>query len=90
MNEIIESCDFILKRLNLDLLVGGCLGKLMVFLDLSLEFLAEFVDGLLEFIHEYFFFTDKFQIKEFGKFNFHSLMILRDDFELSCLKTIFE
>ncbi len=42
MNDIIEVWDIFFKCLNLNLLVGCGLRKLLIFIDLSLEFLVKF------------------------------------------------
>ncbi len=45
---LVESCGFVLKSLDFNLLVGGNLRKLMVFFDLILQFLVEFMDVIIE------------------------------------------
>ncbi len=48
MNEIIEGCIFFFKGLDFNLLIRGCLRKLIVFFDLSLKVLVEFIDEFFE------------------------------------------
>jgi hypothetical protein len=90
LNDIVEILDFIFECLNLNLVTGCGLRKLLIFMDLIFEFLVEFENGMPELINDNFFLVEKFQINDFRDFHFHRLVVLRNNFVITRLQTVFE
>ncbi len=66
------------------------LKKPLIFDGLSLYFFVKFENGMPEFINDHFFVVDEFQIDDFRDFNFHHLIVLGNNFEVTRLQTVFE
>ncbi len=59
-------------------------------MDLSLEFLVNFENGVPEFINGHFLLSGKLQINNLTHLNFHHFIVLGNDFEITRLETVFD